>query len=64
MRVREMDELLFAENIGRSILLYQFKYYKTNTLDDVELIPIIKAVINGISNNLLSLNNKKSDIKK
>jgi len=65
IRIREkMDEILLAENIGKSILQYQYEHYKRNTLDDEELIPIIKAVINGISNHLLSLNNKKSEIKK
>ncbi|MEW6654028.1 MAG: hypothetical protein AB1394_11255 [Bacteroidota bacterium] len=59
-----MDEILFSENIGKSIIQFQYVHYNINTLDDEELIPIIKAVINGISSHLLSIGNKKAEINK
>ena len=57
-----MDEIAFAENIGKSILKHQYELYKRDTLDDEELILMIKTVINGISNHLELLDHKKSKI--
>ncbi len=58
------DKLLFAEYIGKSIIKHQFLYYKKNSLDDEELIPIIKSVINGISEQLIDLGFRKTEVNK
>lgn len=60
----EKDKILFAENIGKSIIKHQYEHYKKNSLDDEEIIPMLKAVINGISEQLISEGFTITEIKK
>jgi len=42
------------ENIGISILKNFFDYYCAQDLDDAEYIPVVKVIINGIQESMLS----------
>jgi len=42
------------ENIGISILKNFFDYYCEEKLDDAEYIPVVKVIINGIQESMLS----------
>ena len=41
-------------NIGRKILQNYFAYYTENSLDDVEYIPVVRLVIEGIVEEMAS----------
>jgi len=43
------------ENIGISILKSFYDYYCTQDLDDADYIPVVKVIINGIQESMLSL---------
>jgi len=42
------------ENIGISILKNFYDYYCAQKLDDAEYIPVVKVIINGIQESMLS----------
>ena len=50
------------ENIGISILKGFFEYYEEAKLDDVEYIPVVKVIINGIQESMGSSNLAENDI--
>ena len=50
------------ENIGISILKNFYDYYCEQELDDAEYIPVVKVIINGIQESMLSLDVAEEEI--
>lgn len=57
-----MNELLFAEMLCKSILKRIYEHYRRESLDDMEYIPIVKGVLNGLSDRLLKAGYSKSKV--
>jgi len=51
------------EKIGMSILKNFFDYYREERLDDAEYVSVVKVIINGIQESMLSSNVAEKDIK-
>ena len=50
------------ENIGIAILKNFFNYYHEQRLDDAEYIPVVKIIINGIQESMLSSGIAEKDV--
>jgi len=50
--------------IGETILKKYFDHNCKNSLDDAEYIPIVKVIIQGIEESMLSANEDKKEIRK
>ena len=50
------------ENIGIAILKNFFDYYREQTLDDEDYIPVVKVIINGMQESMLSSGIAEKDV--
>lgn len=59
---KKMDRLQFAEDIGKSIIRQLYKHFEKNSLDDLEYLPMVKATISGIADELINAGYTKSQV--